>query len=103
MADFLIGTGRTGSHWGGMNDVRRRRNAPIHSERHVKIIVIGAGASGMRKPLFRLHRSTSYQYSILTNMAGLLFAYKLQRSFRNYNLTIYEKNKEISGTWWENK
>jgi cation diffusion facilitator CzcD-associated flavoprotein CzcO len=33
----------------------------------------------------------------------LLFAYKLQRSFRNFELVIFEKNEEISGTWWENK
>lgn len=59
--------------------MRRRKNAPIHSERHVRIICIGAGAS------------------------GLLFAYKLQRSFRNFELVVYEKNKELSGTWWENK
>jgi len=52
---------------------------PIHSERHVKIICIGAGAS------------------------GLLLAYKLQRSFENFSLTLYEKNPEISGTWYENK
>lgn len=30
-------------------------------------------------------------------------AYKLQRHFSNYSLTVYEKNSEISGTWWENK
>ncbi|KAI9371751.1 hypothetical protein BJX61DRAFT_548104 [Aspergillus egyptiacus] len=52
---------------------------PIHTERHVRIICIGAGAS------------------------GLLFAYKLQRSFSNFSLVIYEKNPEISGTWFENR
>ncbi|KAF4611042.1 hypothetical protein D9613_007088 [Agrocybe pediades] len=52
---------------------------PIHSERHVKVICIGAGAS------------------------GLLLAYKLQRSFENFSLVLYEKNKDISGTWYENK
>lgn len=78
MADFVV-PARNGQHWGGMNDFRRRQNAPIHSERHMRIICIGAGAS------------------------GLLFAYKLQRSFRNFDLTVYEKNKELSGTWWENK
>lgn len=79
MADFVVPSpARTRQH-GGMNDVRRRLNGPIHSERHVKIICIGAGAS------------------------GLLFAYKLQRSFRNFELVIYEKNVEIAGTWWENK
>ncbi|KEF53693.1 cyclohexanone monooxygenase [Exophiala aquamarina CBS 119918] len=79
MADFVLPQLNRRGHWGGVNDVRRRRGAPIHSERHVKIICIGAGAS------------------------GLLFAYKLQRSFRNFDLTVYEKNKEVAGTWWENK
>ncbi|KAL5363724.1 hypothetical protein BJX96DRAFT_187225 [Aspergillus floccosus] len=56
-----------------------RLSRPIHSERQIRILCIGAGAS------------------------GLLFAYKLQRSFSNYSLTIYEKNSEVAGTWWENK
>ncbi|KIW83605.1 hypothetical protein Z517_02851 [Fonsecaea pedrosoi CBS 271.37] len=54
-------------------------DAPIHAERHIKVICIGAGAS------------------------GLLFAYKLQRSFYNFDLTIYEKNEDIAGTWYENR
>lgn len=52
---------------------------PIHSERFMRIIVIGAGAS------------------------ALCFAYKLQRSFENFSLRLYEKNAEISGTWFENR
>ena len=52
---------------------------PIHTERQFHVTVVGAGAS------------------------GLLFAYKLQRSFTNYSLTIYDKNPEISGTWLENR
>ncbi|PWY77304.1 monooxygenase [Aspergillus sclerotioniger CBS 115572] len=51
----------------------------IHNERHVKVISVGAGAS------------------------GLCLAYKLQRSFQNWDLTIYEKNPEIAGTWYENR
>ncbi|KAK3068050.1 hypothetical protein LTR53_014669 [Teratosphaeriaceae sp. CCFEE 6253] len=61
------------------DDVKRRMGGPIHQERHVKIICVGAGAS------------------------GLLFAYKIQRHFENFDLTIYEKNQEVSGTWYENK
>jgi len=64
-------TGGTDSAW--------RLGGPIHAERHVRIICVGAGAS------------------------GLLFAYKLQKHFQNFTLTIYEKNPEISGTWFENK
>ncbi|KAJ9605678.1 hypothetical protein H2200_009527 [Cladophialophora chaetospira] len=52
---------------------------PLFAERHVRIICVGAGAS------------------------GLCFAYKLQRSFQNFSLTIYEKNEDISGTWFENR
>ncbi|KAF5561492.1 sterigmatocystin biosynthesis monooxygenase stcW [Fusarium napiforme] len=50
----------------------------IFNERFVKIICVGAGVS------------------------GLCLAYKLRRSFQNYSLTIYEKNPEVGGTWYEN-
>lgn len=56
-----------------------RISGPIHAERHLRVICIGAGAS------------------------GLLFAYKLQRSFTNFSLTVYEKNPEVAGTWYENR
>lgn len=56
-----------------------RPEKPIHEERHLKVICVGAGPS------------------------GLLFAYKLQRSFEKFSLTLYEKNPDISGTWYENK
>lgn len=61
------------------NDSSSRLRRPIHSERHVRVICIGAGAS------------------------GLLLAYKLQKHFQNYSLTVYEKNAEVSGTWYENR
>uniref|UniRef100_A0A0B7K767 FAD/NAD(P)-binding domain-containing protein n=1 Tax=Bionectria ochroleuca TaxID=29856 RepID=A0A0B7K767_BIOOC len=51
----------------------------IHHERFVKVVCVGAGIS------------------------GLCLAYKLQRSFTNYDLTIYEKNAEVGGTWFENR
>ena len=60
-------------------DDQKRLRGPIHAERHVKIICVGAGAS------------------------GLLFAYKMQKHFQNFTLTVYEKNADISGTWYENK
>ena len=53
-----------------------RLGGPIHSERQMRVICIGAGAS------------------------GLCFAYKLQRSFTNFSLTVYEKNAGVSGTWY---
>ena len=60
-------------------DASRRLDGPIHAERHLRIICVGAGAS------------------------GLLFAYKMQRHFNNYSLTVYEKNPAVAGTWWENR
>ncbi|PPR04643.1 hypothetical protein CVT24_011861 [Panaeolus cyanescens] len=56
-----------------------RLSKPIHEERVVKVICIGAGLS------------------------GLALAYKLRRSFTNFELVIYEKNEGISGVWFENK
>ncbi|KIW21580.1 hypothetical protein PV08_02160 [Exophiala spinifera] len=51
-----------------------------HSEpRKIKIIHVGAGAS------------------------GLLLAYKAKRWLSNYELICYEKNPSIGGTWWENR
>ena len=57
----------------------KRLGGPIHTERHVKIICVGAGAS------------------------GLLMSYKLQRHFTNFSLTVYEKNPAVAGTWFENR
>ncbi|KAF1912362.1 hypothetical protein BDU57DRAFT_590184 [Ampelomyces quisqualis] len=55
------------------------RSESIYTERSVKVICIGAGAS------------------------GLLLAYKLNRHCRKLELTIYEKNDGVSGTWFENQ
>ncbi|PSN60387.1 cyclohexanone monooxygenase [Corynespora cassiicola Philippines] len=46
---------------------------------HVKVICAGAG------------------------MTGLYLAYRMQKTMKNYSLTIYEKNKELGGTWFENR
>jgi cation diffusion facilitator CzcD-associated flavoprotein CzcO len=74
MADFIVPNASA-----PISNVKRRLAGPIHAERHVKVICIGAGAS------------------------GLLMSYKLQKHFSNYSLTVYEKNSEVSGTWYENK
>lgn len=58
-----------------VEDSHARLGGPIHTERQMRIICIGAGAS------------------------GLCFAYKIQRSFTNFSLTVYEKNEGVSGTW----
>lgn len=55
------------------------KGQPIRSERPMRIVVIGAGAS------------------------GLCFAYKLQRSFSNFTLTIYDKNADLGGVWLSNR
>jgi cyclohexanone monooxygenase len=53
---------------------------PIFTPRRtLKVVVIGAGAS------------------------GLLAAYKIQRNFDDFELTVFEKNAEVSGTWFENR
>jgi cation diffusion facilitator CzcD-associated flavoprotein CzcO len=56
-----------------------RLNGPLHQERQLKIICIGAGAS------------------------GLLFAYKVQRNFDKVDMILYEKNEALGGTWLENR
>ncbi|OJD29100.1 fad nad-binding domain-containing protein [Diplodia corticola] len=61
------------------DDPSPRADNPIHNPRPIHIIAVGAGPS------------------------GLLLAYKLQRSFTNYTLTIYEKNADVAGTWFENR
>lgn len=52
---------------------------PIYQvQRRLKVVVVGAGAS------------------------GLLLAYKLQRHFDEVDVTVFEKNAAVSGTWFEN-
>ncbi|KAF9893699.1 hypothetical protein FE257_009867 [Aspergillus nanangensis] len=55
------------------------RNKPIHANRTLRIVCIGAGAS------------------------GIYLAYKLKTSFTDFELDVYEKNPEIGGTWFENR
>jgi hypothetical protein len=51
----------------------------VDSPRPLKIAVVGAGIS------------------------GILAAIEFQKRVQNLELTIYEKNSELGGTWWENK
>ena len=53
---------------------------PFRTARPLRIICIGAGFSGL-----------AFAKEVETN--------KLQ----NVNLTVYEKNSEVGGTWWENR
>lgn len=51
----------------------------VHSEQtHITVACVGAGA------------------------AGLITAYQAKKYLKNYTLTVYEKNDEIGGTWYEN-
>ncbi|KAJ5085310.1 hypothetical protein N7532_010081 [Penicillium argentinense] len=52
---------------------------PLNSNRPLRVIIIGAGVS------------------------GLLMGYKLQRNFDDLDFTIYEKNPDVGGTWYENR
>jgi cation diffusion facilitator CzcD-associated flavoprotein CzcO len=52
---------------------------PIDHARPIKVICIGAG------------------------MSGILTAVRFPQRIRNLELTIYEKNAGIGGTWYENR
>lgn len=52
---------------------------PLNSPQKLKVIHVGAGAS------------------------GLLFAHKATKWLQNYELICYEKNDRIGGTWYENR
>lgn len=51
---------------------------PLHTKRHLRIICVGAGATGLQ------------------------IAYKAERILENVDLQIYEKNNDVGGTWLEN-
>src|ERR1700761_2717886 len=52
---------------------------PIENHRPLKVIVIGAGYS------------------------GIYLGIRIPERLRNVSLTIYEKNAGVGGTWWENR
>ncbi|KAK7946263.1 cyclohexanone monooxygenase [Apiospora aurea] len=60
-------------------DTYQCSDIPIHANRHLRVICIGAGAS------------------------GLYLAYKLRKDFTDFTLDIFEKNPDIGGTWFENR
>lgn len=55
------------------------REEPMGTTKHVRIVCIGAGASGIN--LIRT----------------------LRRNLRDYELAVYEKNEDVGGTWHENR
>ena len=57
----------------------RLNDAPVENLRPLKVIVIGAGYSGI--------------------YCGI----RIPERLRNVELVIYEKNAGVGGTWWENR
>lgn len=55
------------------------KDEPIENHRPLKVRVIGAGYS------------------------GVYLGIRIPQRLRNVDLTIYEKNSGIGGTWWENR
>lgn len=55
------------------------KEATIENLRHLKVIVIGAGFS------------------------GILAAIRIPEKLRNVELVVYEKNEKVGGVWWMNK
>jgi hypothetical protein len=53
--------------------------APLHTKRHISIVCVGAGVS------------------------GLCVAMKFQEKLTDYDFHMYEKNPELGGTWYENR
>ncbi|KAH8693845.1 hypothetical protein BGW36DRAFT_418523 [Talaromyces proteolyticus] len=52
---------------------------PLHANRHLRVVCIGAGAS------------------------GIMLAYKLKQHFTDFTLHVFEKNSDVGGTWFENR
>lgn len=55
------------------------RDEPVENFRRMRIVVIGAGYS------------------------GIYMGIRIPEWLRNVDLTIYDKNDGIGGTWWENR
>ncbi|KIW69502.1 hypothetical protein PV04_05375 [Phialophora macrospora] len=71
---------------GGVQSISREHGGsytieehPLNEPRHMRVICIGAGASGLN------------------------LAYQMPRHLKNVELVCYEKNSEIGGTWLENR
>lgn len=54
-------------------------NEPLHTKRKLRLICIGAGIS------------------------GIAAAYKYDQQLENVDFVVYEKNKDVGGTWLENQ
>ena len=57
----------------------RIREQPYGTKRRMRVILMGAGASTVN------------------------FLYKAEREMSNLDITVYEKNADVAGTWLENR
>lgn len=57
----------------------RLKDATIENTRHMRVICIGAGFS------------------------GIYMGIRIPEWLRNIDFTIYDKNDGVGGTWWENR
>ena len=64
------------AHEPGLQELKE---VPVENFRRMKVIVIGAGYSGI--------------------YCGI----RIPERLKNVDLTIYEKNGGVGGTWWENR
>lgn len=62
-----------------VQEIRGLPHLPVNHARPIKVVCIGAGYSGI--------------------LAGIRFPQKI----KNLHLTIYEKNDDVGGTWFENR
>lgn len=60
-------------------DGYRVSEQPLFTKRHLRVVCVGAGATGLQ------------------------LAYKTERRLENIDLQIYEKNNDVGGTWLENR
>jgi len=66
-------------HGNQQNDRYKVTEARLGTPRHLRVVMVGAGASGL-------------------NMARHMALH-----VENYDLVIYEKNADVGGTWFENR
>lgn len=60
-------------------DGYRVSEQPLFTRRRIRVICVGAGATGIQ------------------------FAYKAERLLRDVDIQIYDKNHDVGGTWLENR
>lgn len=85
--ETVVATGSEGHHGNGLStgviginpSSEPQLERPLHANRHLRVVCIGAGAS------------------------GIMLAYKLKRHFTDFTLHIFEKNSDVGGTWFENR